>query len=85
MGTVVFTGGIGGAESHPDVWENERMSEDSLARLRALAMGSEARWRALEPKEAARFVYYLQRLRMTLTAPAAEVESPAAPDRCGNE
>ena len=61
------------------------MSADQLAMLGTLVMASEARWRALAPYEAARYVYHLQRLRMTLVARAGEVGNGAATDRCRGE
>jgi hypothetical protein len=44
------------------------MNADAAARLRALTMASEERWRALGKYEATRFLYQLQRLRTALSA-----------------
>lgn len=57
------------------------MSAEPLVRLRALARESEARWRALGPKEAARFVYHLQLLRMVYRRAASEAGAGDASDR----
>jgi len=85
MGAMLFTGGIVDTEPQPDERGDGRMSADMLARLRALAMESEVRWRAMEPRKAARYVYYLQRLRMTLVARANEVGNDVATNCCREE
>ena len=61
------------------------MSAERLARLRALEEASEARWRALAPGEAARFVYHLKRLRMALAARAGGRGDGTAADRCSGK
>lgn len=75
MGVTVSTDGIDGTGSHHDAEVVGRMSEDTLARLRDLAMESEARWGTMRPNEAARLVYYLQRLGGFIVTRAAEAGS----------
>lgn len=57
------------------------MSAEVLEKLRALARAGAARWRALEPRAAARYVYHLQRLWMASTRTAAEAGKDDAPGR----